>query len=116
MSDQLLRAKLIRLAYEKPELRDALIPLVHQATSGAVTAKDIIEFVRGLRTWFDLEESQDKFLQWGSREHVGEGDAGSPDIAEARRILKKLREQFGSSIRAGANVVDEWVAVEVRIL
>lgn len=112
-----LRTRLIRLAYEKPELRDALIPLVHQATSGAVTAKDIIEFVRGLRTWFDLEESQEKFLQWGSREHgdVGDDDAGSPDIAEAGRIVKKLRERFGSSIRVGANVEDEWVVVEVRI-
>ena len=60
MNDQVLRAKLIRLASEKPELRAHLMPLLKQASAGL--DKQIEKFENELSGGMYDEASAKKFV------------------------------------------------------
>lgn len=77
---------------------------------------EVLEFVRGLRTWLTPEGQarQGEPLTFSTRDHgdVGEESPGREDIAEARRIAVAIRKQFPSA-NVELDVVDEWVSVHV---
>lgn len=92
---------------------------------GPITAEAVRGFVRGLRTWFQEDYSPEDadrpggggYLHYGTRDHGIRDDdsdrAGPADIAEAARIKKALREEFGSALRVEVTEVDEWTNLNV---
>lgn len=68
------------------------------------------------RTWFTIEETENNILL-DTRDHgdVGSETPGKEDIAEGKRIFKRLRKAFpASKYIMEFEVVDEWVTVAVR--
>lgn len=91
-------------------------PLVGK--SSVTSLSEVKTFIRGLRTWFALEEDDSGFLFYSTRENgdVGYDEPGRADIQEAMRIRKALLAEYGAgSIQAEVEIVDEWVHITVSL-
>lgn len=89
-----------------------------QGKGGKPTLQGVKEFIRGLRTYLDLDEETPEGLNYSTREDgdVGDSRPGAHDIQEAKRIVEALRAEFGSAnIHANWQAVDEWVHLTVEL-
>ena len=74
-------------------------------------AKDFI----GANSWFSFDGDDDGTMSFSTREHgnVCDEEPGEADIAEARRLIKLVRDKF-PSLKLSGEVVDEWVCIYVQ--
>lgn len=81
--------------------------------SNLPTLAEITKAVGG--TWFDDDGSDSSLVSISSRNYgdVGGERAGQPDITEAKRIIKILKEAYPDLDITG-DTCDEWVSVEIR--
>lgn len=85
----------------------------------AKSLSEVESFIRGLRTWFVLEEDEGgKSLLYATRQggSVGDETPGSDDIREAQAIRNAVLAQYGAgSVEVELEVVDEWVHITVSL-
>jgi len=98
---------------------DKFLAVLGGPMSGRTTFKslaDVQKFIRGLRTWFELDEGTANGLFYATRDNgdVGYEEAGRADIQEARRLRDALLAEYGAgAIDVRVEVVDEWVHLSV---
>ena len=68
------------------------------------------------QTWFTEDGCDSSLISLSTRDHgdVGEEEPGWLDIAEAKRIIKALREAY-PQLSIDSDTCDEWVTVEIRL-
>ena len=77
--------------------------------------KKIVDYVDAMKTWYDKEVSSSHILlQTRDNGNVGAEEAGKKDIDEANRIIKELKSKFPNEIKIEAEVVDEWVHINIK--
>jgi hypothetical protein len=113
-----LVTKMPKIVFSKGESvddGDTTNPKAEVAEAATVTTAEVKDYVKSLRTWFEPENEEADRIDFTSREYgdVGEEQPGQKDIAEAKRLMKALRDKFGKSIKISGDVVDEWVTVSV---
>lgn len=69
-------------------------------------------------TYFEAnEEEEESILNYTTRRHgnMATEEPGQKDLAEQARVLKLLKEKFGTQIEAWGDYVDEWVDINIKI-
>jgi hypothetical protein len=72
-------------------------------------------FVSKQKTWFQVDNSTPKYLDYNTRRHgnVGEEQPGKEDIREANRLKKLLLKKFGKALKVTIDVVDEFTELYI---
>lgn len=72
-------------------------------------------FVSKQKTWFQIDNSTPKYLDYNTRRHgdVGSEQPGKEDIREANRLKKLLLKKFGKALKVQIDVVDEFTELYI---
>lgn len=77
--------------------------------------KKVIDYINTIKTWYQKEVySTHIILQTRENGNVGSEEAGKKDIDEGKRIIKELKNKFPNEIKVEAEVVDEWVHINIK--
>jgi hypothetical protein len=76
---------------------------------------DVELFISKQKTWFQIDNSNPKFLDYNTRRHgdVGSEQPGKKDIREANRLRQLLLKKFGKAIKVQIDVVDEFTELYI---
>ena len=77
--------------------------------------KDVELFVSKQKTWFQIDNSTPKYLDYNTRRHgnVGEETPGREDVREANRLRQLLLKKFGKAIKVQVDAVDEFTELYI---
>jgi hypothetical protein len=77
---------------------------------------DWLNFIKDNKSYFDIEEQSDDFIQLTTRENgsVGDEEYGIEDIEEAKSIVKKIKEKYPKT-KVSIYTVDEFVYLELEV-
>ncbi len=77
--------------------------------------KDVELFVSKQKTWFQIDNSTSKYLDYNTRRHgnVGEETPGREDVREANRLRQLLLKKFGKAIKVQVDAVDEFTELYI---
>jgi hypothetical protein len=77
--------------------------------------REVELFVSKQKTWFQIDNSTPKYLDYNTRRHgnVGEEQPGKEDIREANRLKKLLLKKFGKALKIQIDVVDEFTELYI---
>lgn len=87
---------------------------MYKREPGDFDKKGIREFVEGLRTWFEFDDESQTSISFATRDNgdVGNERPGRPDLDEAKRIIKELKDKY-PALGVNGDTADEWVYVKV---
>jgi hypothetical protein len=66
-------------------------------------------------SWFSLDDDDDDYLLFATRDHgdVGDEEPGIEDIREGQRVGRLIRDRFWDVVEVELEIVDEWVHLNI---